>query len=251
MQHAARGGLNCSHMAVFEDDIALLPGFRDWVAHTVLRDTADPDFLNLHTVRAWGVPDRAHAAAVRVSSRLTWDAWRKKDGTPPSQPLRGGAMALARKADGLIRAPNMLMVAYILRRSAAGKLLHSFAATTGWKRHCTIDQVGSRVLYALADTGRFKAYVVDATDDRSHTCHCGSPQPLNPAALFDKRNAVCAREYPNLHGASRSRATAAGLTPQELQRRHAVCLHDFHVPSDRVLVEPVSRQLVAVRKPPA
>ena len=69
------------------------------------------DFLNLCVVRGFGQRSN-DSVGLRVSHDLPWPD----------------------------RAPNILMVAYVVARDTLPTLLSALVGVMGWRRHCTIDQ---------------------------------------------------------------------------------------------------------------
>ena len=242
---SAWGG--CEWAVVLADDVALLPGFGAWVEALMAR-LPSADFVNLATVRAWGVPVESRPAGrpLRVSGRLVASAWSGVN------PLR-------------VRSPNLLVSAYVVRRSTLPTLLDSFARTKEWGRRCSIDQVLARAQYALASAGLYKSFTVDATLSRISHCAVG-PTEREAWAAGDAsaraRHAACSAAHPTLYGGgSRSHDESR----DELSRRPKVdepkepppphvgmvmslphsklsvsgdtCSHDFHVPHDRIVLQ--------------
>jgi hypothetical protein len=237
LHHTAREEVDgdCTHTAVFEDDIALLPGFASWSAE--LADGA-PDFLNMCVVRGFGQREQGRAA-LRVTPQLRWPA----------------------------RNPNVLMVAYLVARATLPTLLAAFDGVVGWRRHCTVDQVMPRVQYALSAAG-YRTLVVDAFDDaertRARVAHCGDKHYCRPSAggkaaaaaengrrLLEKgartpkgggkraecagtrreAHEACAALHPRYGQPSRSRPH---LSPGSVRAAGTSCAYGFRVPGDLV-----------------
>lgn len=244
----ASADVSCSWIMVIADDVVLLPGFKEWIAKNVMRSLGAADFVNLAVVRGWGKPVDG-SVATRVSGELTWRSW-----------AAGGSPA------GIVRYPNLLVSGYLARREALPRLLASFAGTDGWTRPCSIDQVLSRVQYAMASAGRLNAFNVDA--DKSLLAHCavGPNEVADWSQHHPSRHVACQYAHPHIYGqGSRShdrrlaekRPLDAPPSRDTLPLRGALelpsarlkaaqlkaalqaggCFHGFRVPADRVVVD--------------
>ena len=233
-------GRSCSWLMVVADDVVLLPGFAEWVSSKVMRGLPPTaDFVNLAVVRAWGRP-QPDSVAMRVSGALTWRAWTRGD-----QPT------------ATIKNPNLLVSGYLLRLSTLPTLLASFSRTRGWRRECSIDQVLSRVQYALASAGRYETFNVDATVSLLAHCAVSATEMALLAKTHPERHHACRRAHPDIYGAgSRSHdrlrlrrlsvvessntsvpaKRGLGEKPGWLPRGEG-CYHAFHVPADRIALD--------------
>ena len=254
----------CSWLMVLADDVVLLPGFSGWVAEKVMAGEVarDADFINLAVVRSWGAETRGgRSIAKRVTGELSWPPWSQ------------GRSA----AHAAVRNPNLLVSGYLVRLATLPRLLDSFAQTAQWRPQCSIDQVLSRVQYALASSGQYTSYNVDATASQLAHCAVGASERDLFQRWFPERHASCLRYQPDVYGGGsrsherrlrKSRRLDDGQeggalpTPHgsdrqlelvtsdvahdrpELERKRREsrptspgCFHGFRVPGDRVSVD--------------
>ena len=234
----ARHERGCAFVAVFEDDVALLPGFGPW-SSSLMRSVPDADYVNLCAVRAFGAPVNG-SSALRLTASLPYPQ----------------------------RAPNILMVAYIARRASLGRLLDALRHVDGWRRHCTIDQargdalamrgaaraltcicgraqVVPRVLYALGAT--YPSYHVAGfagfETTLSRVAHCGDKVYTEAT-----RHEVCAAAVPSYGKPSRSRQDPR--TRKVLEREAGGgCTHAFRVPGERLSAAAVAALAMSTARP--
>ena len=243
---------------VLADDVVMLPGFGAW-----LTDQMDPigdraDLVNLAVVRAWGDPEPgvnsigahigAHQGKGSAAHRHPAISKRVSGSVPAWPPWSNGRPGLHN-----VRNPNLLVSAYLVRVASLPTLLSSFGGTSNWGRRCSIDQVLSRIEFALASARRYTSYNIDA--DGSLIGHCAvGPEE---AALWEHRAAArhagCREHHASIYGqGSRSH------TLRRLERKDKPatdhggdsdalgCSHDFHVPFDRVVSRGESGGLVTL-----
>ena len=103
--------------------VVMRPGFGEWLAKSVAAPAPHADFINLAAVRPWGV--RRGGVAVQLDARSVWPPW------------NGGAL----RPSGELRAPNIMVSAYLARSRSLPLLLASYMRVQGWQHPCAIDQV--------------------------------------------------------------------------------------------------------------
>ncbi|KAL1526790.1 hypothetical protein AB1Y20_015486 [Prymnesium parvum] len=245
---------SCDWVMVLADDVVLLPGFSGWVSRELMPLTSSADFVNLHTVRAWG-HRVARSTLLRVSGELSWPAWNGK-------PLGGKPL----------RSPNLLVSGYLTWRRSLPLLLSAFGQTEGWQQECTIDQLLSRIQYALGSAGLYNSYVVDAGQSLMSHCAVGPEEVHVFQRSFPLKHSKCSIEHSQIYGnGSRSHMDSyqvdkrksikharSMFSPSQSQssrghenymgtsstddkdirpnilRDRTICKHDFHVPHERV-----------------
>ena len=142
------------------------------------------DFVNLAVVRAWGEPDYVSPdgmAIKRVSGSMMWPAW-----------------SMGRhSADAIVKSPNLLVSGYLVRTATLPMLLKGFGLARDFRPQCSIDQVLARIQYALASSGQYRSFNIEA-DERSMLAHCagvascGSGTATPPATTTARYAITCA-----------------------------------------------------------
>jgi hypothetical protein len=223
---------SCSWLMVLADDVVLLPGFADFVQKRIFSKLDSVDFVNLAVVRAWGEPDYVSPdgmAIKRVSGSMMWPAW-----------------SMGRhSADAIVKSPNLLVSGYLVRTATLPMLLKGFGLARDFRPQCSIDQVLARIQYALASSGQYRSFNIEA-DERSMLAHCavGPNEKILFQERYPARHRACLENHQEIYGGgSRSHDRRRRLSDED----HLVSLRPDLVSlrPDEVHRQPHARRAVS------
>ncbi|KOO30462.1 ATP-binding cassette superfamily [Chrysochromulina tobinii] len=173
---------------VLADDVVLLPGFSNFVQKSIFSKLDSVDFVNLAVVRAWGEPDYVSPngmAIKRVSGSMLWPAW-----------------SMGRhSADAIVKSPNLLVSGYLVRTATLPMLLKGFGLARDFRPECSIDQVLARIQYALASSGQYRSFNIEA-DERTMLAHCavGPNEKMLFQERYPARHRACLEHHQEIYG---------------------------------------------------
>ena len=179
---------SCSWLMVLADDVVLLPGFANFIQKSIFSKLDAVDFVNLAVVRAWGEPDYVSPdgmAIKRVSGSMLWPAW-----------------SMGRhSADAIVKSPNLLVSGYLVRTATLPMLLKGFGLARDFRPQCSIDQVLARIQYALASSGQYRSFNIEA-DERTMLAHCavGPNEKMLFQERYPARHRACLEHHQEIYG---------------------------------------------------